>query len=544
MVDNQEILDDKNIQTAYARLQALINNCQDKAERLAYAAGKKTNLQLIHPETKELLKPLRFKSERDMAKAYEKVFREAVDNLRQVINSAKSTDLLKTGVDDVCDSLETQLGILNQFPGKLAATKARLFLNEAIEPIPTGNPVITSTTAQLRHDFWDQDSSGIAFYRQEAKRNPKNFVEHYITSPGDIRLLPFKDAQNIIDQLGFNTAKLQLVFAAHAMDVEKPWESSFIVKGTDVIKELGWDKRTDVTLSKKLTDIANAAFALDCLLVKAVWEEGRDKKGRIIASVETSRMWNTAVKMTGQTGLLVEGRIDEPHEVYLTVCPGLWTKSFLNKPGWESRQALYQFGYLAQDVLKIDPYHDELALRLAIHLTIESRFHQSGEYRVKNLLELALPIPEIEISRSNFRKSYDLKQRWDNALMLLMRLEWQINFDEQTYPEWLRPGSHERNRRGYFDKLLGAKITIKPIPAIQARLKRCREFSPPKLLHAAPSTRLTGVEIRKARDAKGWTQRKLAGFLNVSQSLLANWETGRRTPDKDKETHIRKLLNI
>lgn len=543
MTDKQEIVDANDLQVASTRLQEIIDTCLDKAERLAYASGKKTDIQLLHPETKELLKPLKHKTDRDMAKSYEKAFRDAVNSLRQVLIEAKSTEQLKVGVDDVCVSLERQLEILDQFPGNLPETKTRLFLDEAVEPIPTNYLIGTSTRAIIRHDTWGQKPNGVAFCRQEAKRNPKNFVEHYITSPGDIKLLPFKDAEKIIDQLGFNTAKMQLVFAAHAMDVENPWESSFTLKGTDVIKELGWGKRTDLTLSKKLTDVANAAFALDCLLVKAVWEEGRDKRGRIIASVETSRMWNIAVKMTGQTGLLVDGKIDEPHEVYLTISPGMWTKSFLNKPGWESRQALYQFGYLAQNVLKIDPYHDELALRLAIHLTIESRFHESGEYKVRNLLEIAMPIPEIEAARSNPRKSYDLKQHWDNSLKLLMRLDWEIVFDEQTYLEWLRPGSGKRNQRGYFDKLLDAKIVIKPIPAIQAKLKRLKQLSnpkPPKL----SSSKLTGAKIRKAREAKGWSQRKLAGYLNVSQSLLANWETGRRTPDKDREAQIRKLLDI
>jgi hypothetical protein len=34
---------------------------------------------------------------------------------------------------------------------------------------------------------------------------------------------------------------------------------------------------------------------------------------------------------------------------------------FLNKAGSKLKEALYQFGYIAQEVLKIDPYHDELA---------------------------------------------------------------------------------------------------------------------------------------------------------------------------------------
>jgi hypothetical protein len=149
-------------------------------------------------------------------------------------------------------------------------------------------------------------------------------------------------------------------------------------------------------------------------------------------------MWNVVIDPRGQLNL--EGKVEKPEEVYITVQPGLIFQSFLNKAGSRLKEALYQFGYLAQALLKIDPYHDELALRLAIHLTMECRVHTTGKYRVATLLEAMLPQTVIDAARSDKRKGYDLKQRWDNALKLLMKLRWQIEFDE-SYPEWLQPGS-------------------------------------------------------------------------------------------------------
>lgn len=533
-----------DFETAYKRLQVIVKDFQNKAERLAYAVGDKTDIKLVDPETNKPLKPFRHKSDKDMAKAYRKVLLEAVDSLQDIMANAQSTEQLKTDVDVVCESLEKQLGILEQIYYPLPATKARLFQSEVIETIPTGYPIRTSTICQIRHDLWQQDSNGIAFYRQESKRNPKNYVEHYITSAGDVTLLPWEDAKQIIDQLGFDTAKLQFIFASHTMDEAEPWKSSFTLKGKDVINELGWNKRTDKTLTEKLRDIANNAFALNSLLVKARWEEGRTKNGKIIVSTEVSRMWNVTIRTIGVTqGVLFGSDEEELTEVLLTVQPGGWTQGFLNKPGWNSKEALYQFGYLAQDVLRIDPYHDELALRLALHLTTDCRCHESGTYRVRTLLEVAMPIPEIEAARSDRRRGYDLKQRWDNALKLLIGLGWEVRFDEETYPEWLRPGSSERNKRGYFDKLLDAKITIKPIPAIQARLARLKEPSKPKSLKPA-CVGLTGSEIRKAREAKGWTQTKLAGTLGISKQLASHIESGRRTALPELATHIKRVLDI
>ena len=108
----------------------------------------------------------------------------------------------------------------------------------------------------------------------------------------------------------------------------------------------------------------------------------------------TGRMWNVVVDPRGQLNL--EGKVEKPEEVYITVQPGLIFQSFLNKAGSRLKEALYQFGYLAQDLLKIDPYHDELALRLAIHLTMDSRIHASGKYRVETLLKALLPHTDID----------------------------------------------------------------------------------------------------------------------------------------------------
>ena len=414
-------------------------------------------------------------------------------------------------------------------------------------PIPTSSAIVSSINAQIRKDLWREDLQGIAYFRHQAKGNPNNYIEHYITNPGDIEILPWSQAEQIIDKFGFTTVKLHLIFAAHTMNQSIPWESKFSLKASDVVKYLGWDKRTDLPLHEKLQEIAKTAFVLDCLLVKSVWVEGRNKKGGINASTPTGRMWNVVIDPRGQLNL--EGKVEKPEEVYITVQPGLIFQSFLNKAGSRLKEALYQFGYLAQDLLKIDPYHDELALRLAIHLTMDSRVHTTGKYRVATLLEAMLPQTVIDAARSDKRKGYDLKQRWDNALKLLMKLRWQIEFDE-SYPEWLQPGSKATKPSDWkkvklIERLLAAKLTINPPEPIPELLLAKVEPKPKeKKLQPAKAHSLTGDQIRKAREAKGWTQRKLAGWLGVSHVLIGCWEKGKRTPSPDMETKLRDLLGI
>ena len=172
-------------------------------------------------------------------------------------------------------------------------------LTNVILPIPTFAACASAVSAQLRKDLWSKDNKGFAIFKHQAKGNPKNYIEHYISSPGDIELLPLEQAEQIIDKFGFNTVKLHLIFAAHTMNQDRPWDSKFSLKASDVIKYLGWDKRTDLPVHQKLNEIAKTAFVLDCLLVKSVWIEGRNKKGGIDASTPTGRMWNVVVDPRG-----------------------------------------------------------------------------------------------------------------------------------------------------------------------------------------------------------------------------------------------------
>ncbi|MCV3217092.1 helix-turn-helix domain-containing protein [Plectonema radiosum NIES-515] len=438
--------------------------------------------------------------------------------------------------------------ISSNLEGYRDSQKRSLFKSHPFEAIPTAALMLSSINSQIKkQESWQKNEEGIAVAQHRAKGNPQNYIEHYISTPGDITLLPWNEAQQIIDKFGFNSAKLHLIFAAYTMEQSKPWESLFSIKGSDLIEKIGWDKRTDLPKYQKLLEIAKTAFALDCLLVKTVWIEGRNRKGGINASTPVGRMWNITIVPYGQVN--TSGKIEEPSEVQIIVQPGAWTKYFLNRAGAESREALYQFGYLAQKVLEIDPYHEELTLRLAIYLTLDSRVRLDGKYKVEELLEIALSKTEIDKALSNFRRAYDLKQRWDNALKYLLNLGWQIAFDPETYPEWLRPDYTQKQPRGYFKKLLDAKITIKPphpIPElIASKVKPKVQQLQPKTKDTTPEDiKLTGSQVREARIAKGWPQTKLASFLGVSQKFISLVERGERPLSLQQAAYVRFLLDI
>lgn len=428
--------------------------------------------------------------------------------------------------------------LINFLDVKILSVEPQIFKNRAIVPMSSSFPVLSGLEAQILKDEWKQNSNQNAQYRKEAKGNYNNFIEHYIAKPDDIELLPLSEAQQVIDKFGFDTAKLHLLFAAHCMNKEKPWEGKFYLKASDIIKDLGWDKRTDLPKSKLLKKVASTAFVLSCLLVKVTWIEGINRKGQIQASCPVGRMWDILIEPHGQ--LNTQGTIDEPYEVLIVVRPGGWTERFLNKAGAEAREALYQFSWLSKEVLRIDPYRNELALRLTLFLTIEYRYHESGRYKIRTLLEKVLPTSEINIIHNNSRRRYDLKQQWDNVLKLLINLDWKVDYDLKTYPTWLQPENSQRKPKGYLDKFLEAIISIHPPKRDLAEPNNKNKTVTPKL--TSPKVDVAGFDLRRLREAKGWSQQTLAKKLEVSQSLIARIEKGLRAIQPQMATKVKRLM--
>ena len=160
----------------------------------------------------------------------------------QLAHIHKELARLKKRIDSSSERLEgvIEVSIAN------SPKETELFLSKTAEPIPTGAPFISSLESQLRKDLW-YDRDGVAVFAKVAKSNPQNYIEHYISSPGDVTLLPWDAAEKIINNLGFNTVKLQLILAAHAMNQQEPWSGSFTLSGEDVIKNLGWNNRKDIS---------------------------------------------------------------------------------------------------------------------------------------------------------------------------------------------------------------------------------------------------------------------------------------------------------
>jgi hypothetical protein len=418
-----------------------------------------------------------------------------------------------------------------------AATEPKL---PEITGLPTPVPLRAGVESHYRPDKWKRNANNHGVFEAASKTNPNNRVEVFIGGEKDGDILAWEAALQVIDLMGIDAAKLQLVFASHLFNQHNPFQSNFSLKGTEIIKQIGWDKKHRLTVSEKLAELASIAFHLGRMLMECTWVEGKPKGNKVDVSVSVSPLWVIEVDARGQKNIFT-GKVDAPLEVYINVSPGPWAEKWLNRMGIKAGIALHQFGWLATEILKIDPYHEELALKLAIHLTMVSRIKMwdknQYEHKVGSLLEAVELESRINAARQGFREAYNLKQRWDNSLTLLMSMDWRVIFDDSTYPQWLRPNSQTEKpsdwrKEKIIDRLWKAKLTIKPpdpIPALLAAKTEPLQLKPVARTKSEPI--LTGADIRKQREAKGVSQTALAEWAGKTKAWLCMVEKGKRKLD-------------
>lgn len=468
----------------------------------------------------------------------------------------RNLDLSGFSVDDV----EKLLGIrsMDSF-----VTDPALFEGRELERVATGYPILTGAQALINSQWEDGE------YPYWKKLVGDGFIQHNIVRQSStnqqFELVPGKAAWEIIQQFGPEAAYVLLIFSSYATDSAEPWEQQIRLKGTDLIRLFGWDKRTDINLGQKLKKIGHLV-ELVCSLSVFI---SNINVGANRYNVARGAMWLLEeLEYAGQLALTVDAEqpgsihyeAGDPDELYIKVRPGSWTEKFLNAKDLNGgKEALCQYGYLAKSTLQINPYRQRLASKLAIFLTIMSRIRRDGRYEVGTLLERLEPKELMETVQNSKQRRNTLITQWDNALLTLHELGWQIEFDAATYPECIRPEwsltdepEQLRTRpRNWLSNWLKAIVTIKPTVLIQEKLGAVRSFSRQKSEPLALSDNslerlkvLSGAELLAALDTKGWSKAHLAKTLGVDRSLITRWVNGERVIQPKHQNQIQALLEI
>jgi hypothetical protein len=434
----------------------------------------------------------------------------------------------------------------------VTAAREPLFQDAEVERVATGYPILTGAQALINSQWEDGE------YPHWKKLVGEGFIQHQIVrqSPSNhqIELVPRKAAWDIIQQFGPEAAYVFLIFSSYATDSEEPWAEQIRLKGTDLIRLFGWDKRTDITIAQKLKKIGHLV-ELVCSLSVLV---SNINIGAKRYNVERGAMWNLeGLGYAGQLALTMDinqpdaptYEAGEPDELFIKVRPGVWTEKFLNASDASAKEALFQYGYLAKSTLQINPYRQRLASKLAIFLTIMSRIRDDGRYEVQTLLERLEPKKLLEDVREDRLRRVKLINQWDSALLTLKELGWDIDFDQATYPENIRPAwslgddvDSGYRPRNWLRTWLKAIVIIKPSVKIQEKIGGPASAALKPVRSPAQPPLLTGDAIQAALDAKGMTKAQLADTLQVDRSLVTRWLKGQRTIQPKHRVQIKALL--
>lgn len=436
--------------------------------------------------------------------------------------------------------------------GNGAKSREPLFQDTEVERVATGYPILTGAQALINSQWEDGE------YPYWKKLVGEGFIQHQIVrqSPSNqqIELVPGKAAWEIIQQFGPEAAYVFLIFSSYATDSEEPWAEQIRLRGTDLIRLFGWDKRTDITIAQKLKKIGHLVELVCSLsvLVKNI------NIGAKRYNVERGPMWILeGLGYAGQLALTMDMNqpdsptyeAGDPDELYIKVRPGIWTEKFLNASDTHAKESLFQYGYLAKSTLQINPYRQRLASKLAIFLTIMSRIRDDGRYEVQTLLERLEPKDLLDALRKDRLRRVKLINQWDSALLTLKELGWEIDFDPASYPASIRPSwsLNEDVDSGYRPRnwlaiWLKAIVIIKPSVKIQEKLGGHAPIALKPARTPAQPPALTGEAIKAALEAKGMTKAQLADTLQVDRSLVTRWLKGQRTIQPKHLKQIKELL--
>ena len=258
--------------------------------------------------------------------------------------------------------------------------------------------------------------------------------------------------------------------------------------------------------------------------------------------------WNIQILRFGQ-GMFVfeEGTAKKSWDNWqLIVEPGLWKKFFL-------REGLWQFGYLAKEMVESIDRRNSIAQALAVYLTWQSRFNIGEPLAVKN--QAILEFSGADINPTAKSNRYDLVQTVENAIEEQKKWGWRVNYTKWQ-PETLRPDIPKQKRpRNYWPKWLQCQTIFHgPAEFVQANKQARKGTSNPTALQAIPEKTLgkaspvsgskknwVGSDLEELRKKLGWSQARMAIYIEVDRSYISRLEKGTRPVNPSIENKLNEL---
>ncbi|MGC9525999.1 MAG: helix-turn-helix domain-containing protein [Limnospira sp.] len=418
---------------------------------------------------------------------------------------------------------------------------------------------------------WHSDRDQKLCYRRSIKKGEGEMCFR-IADRLDYRSLPQEAARQAIADLDIKAAALNLIYAALATNVDRPWEQPFAIDSQQIETYLGLDRRKDLDKQAKLALIESLVLQPCQLTVSLDWP----RQGAIGGfTLEEHPVWEL-IDINHHTDPT------DGHLVGLTLMirAGRWAEYFLNRKAAREKTAFYQTGILPEFILKsIMRYwqQHEGAVRAIAWLLFKLTVGKTQPVAVSTLLRIGYGEEKVRQSLSDRDRRKKLVRTFEADLKVLY--DYGINpiFDPVTYPPQLQPmwvklltlpedgeealefwmndaqqdvSITDPSPRYKLYQLMNARILQFELPPEWGRaiadLESIKSRKIPrrtrtKRVKKSIST-LGGTWVLENRKRKGWSQRQLAQSLGKSQSWVRDIERGRIRIKPALQEKIKQLL--
>ncbi len=298
---------------------------------------------------------------------------------------------------------------------------------------------VSSILTQRKDLPWGNDPNGKLCYARDVE-NGKGAVYFWLTE--DIEhesptTLAGAAALAVIDAFNIRAACMHLIYAAHATQLDRPWEQEFVIDDRQIEEYLGIKKRTDKNRQQKLELIKEIAQQPCKITTFISWPAQGKVKG---FTVEEGRLWHLLGSRYHYQQDLFGNK--ELEGITFIVRAGLWARYFLNEEGCRDASTYYQCGTLSKALLEHVTsvwQHREGAARLMVWLLFKTKVDMKHPLTVQILMEIAYGPQRIQAALQDSKIRKKLANTWDEDLLALHDRGWYLQF----HPEVTVQGGRE-----------------------------------------------------------------------------------------------------
>ncbi|MGD1900174.1 MAG: helix-turn-helix domain-containing protein [Phormidesmis sp.] len=479
----------------------------------------------------------------------------------------------------VCDSD----GLLTPLKPKKGRCKSTLlppaipdiFLNGKTTPFASSMVIWEACTVLAQGPLlaWQSDADGKLCYYRTVNRGRGDMTFRLAADPESDISLPMSATAgtDAIAQFELRAACVHLIFAAYAVTLDRPWETSFVLNDQHIEKYLGLDKRKDLSKLDNLILIKGLVYQSCQLLVSLNWP----RQGKVQAfTLKEHHIW----ELLNTQYYFEKDNQGCQHLIGLefTVKAGIWAKRFLNKQDYRRQTAFYQYGSLPKALLTevmSNWQQHEGAVRLLLWLLFKLRLGGDHRLTVRTLLRVAYGERRV-IEATTVRGAHKrLLKTFESDLEALYYHGLRPSFDPETYPPEIQPlwakvsaipndgdkaldfwsndasraltnsAPRDKWQRLHNARLLGFELTEEWQQATRhCKPKPKRRRSRPK--RTTQLEQLSGSKIKTARQQRKLSQRALAEQLGKSQSWIRDVEKGRFNVNPEDQVLLCQALDI